>query len=120
MADSTPTDAEIIARLYAVIESRKDGDPQTSYVARRFAQGITKIAQKVGEEAIETVIAATAKDRAAVIAESADLLFHLMIMWADQGIKPADVLAALAAREGVSGLDEKRRRGAAPGTGQSG
>ncbi len=108
MADA----GDILARLQAVIEARKGGDPETSYVAKRLDQGTAKIAQKVGEEAVETAIAAVSGGREAVVAESADLLFHLMILWADAGIAPADVLEELARREGVSGIDEKRNRGA--------
>lgn len=96
--------------LYAVIEERRAGDPSTSYVARSFAKGRAKLAQKVGEEAVETVIAAVGGDRDAVIAESADLLFHLLMLWADAGVAPADVLAALEGRRGTSGIDEKARR----------
>ena len=96
--------------LYAIIDERRSGDAATSYVARSFAKGRAKLAQKVGEEAVETVIAAVGGDRAAVIAESADLLFHLTMLWADAGVTPADVLAALEDRRGTSGIDEKARR----------
>jgi len=96
--------------LYAIIDERRSGDAATSYVARSFAKGRAKLAQKVGEEAVETVIAAVGGDRAAVIAESADLLFHLTMLWADAGVAPADVLAALEDRRGTSGIDEKARR----------
>ncbi|MDP6239101.1 MAG: phosphoribosyl-ATP diphosphatase [Alphaproteobacteria bacterium] len=106
MADA----ADILARLQEVIKARKGGDPETSYVAKRFGQGRAKIAQKVGEEAVECAIAAVSSDREAVVAESADLLFHLMILWADAGIAPDDVLEELARREGVSGITEKESR----------
>ena len=96
--------------LYATILSRRTGDADTSYVARLTAKGRDKIAQKVGEEAVETVIAAVADDRAAIISESADLLFHLALLWADAGVTPADVAAELERRQGVSGLDEKAAR----------
>ncbi len=106
-----PTDpAAVLARLFAVIESRRGGDPDVSYVARLFAQGREKIAQKVGEEAVETVIAAVANDRDAVTRESADLLFHLMILWAAAGLRPEDIYAELARREGTSGIAEKDSR----------
>jgi phosphoribosyl-ATP pyrophosphohydrolase len=101
---------KVLDRIYAVIESRRGGDPAVSYVAKRFSQGRGKIAQKLGEESVETVIAALTEGREAMVAESADLLFHLLILWADMGIKPADVLAELESREGISGLDEKRAR----------
>ncbi len=96
--------------LHAVVLARRDGDPQASYVARSFAKGRAKIAQKVGEEAVEAVIAAERGDRDELIQESADLLFHLLILWADAGIAPADVLAALEKRRGTSGLEEKANR----------
>jgi phosphoribosyl-ATP pyrophosphohydrolase len=99
-----------LEELYAIIDQRRGGDPATSYVARSFAKGRAKLAQKVGEEAVETAIAAVSADRDAIVAESADLLFHLMMLWADAGIAPADVLAALEARRGVSGIDEKAAR----------
>ncbi len=109
MAD--PSDpAAVLARLFEVIESRRGGDPDTSYVARLFALGPEKIAQKVGEEAVETVIAAVANDRDAVTRESADLLFHLMILWAATGLRPDDIYAELARREGTSGIAEKDSR----------
>ncbi len=102
--------AEIIERLYRLIESRKGGDPDKSYVAKRFAKGTAKLAEKMGEEAVETVIAAVLKDKREVARESADLLFHLLILWADAGIEPSDVFAELATREGTSGIDEKKNR----------
>lgn len=105
------TDPDALARLFAVIEQRRGGDPAKSYVAKRLGQGTHKIAQKVGEEAVECALAAVDGGKNDLVSESADLLFHLMILWADAGIKPEDVYAELAKREGVSGLDEKRARG---------
>jgi phosphoribosyl-ATP pyrophosphohydrolase len=103
---------DVLARLFAVIEQRRDsGDPETSYVARRLAQGTPKIAQKLGEEAVETVIAALGGERREVVNESADLIFHLMMVWADAGVSPEEVLAELERRFGTSGLDEKAARG---------
>ncbi len=96
--------------LYAIIEDRRRGDPSASYVARSFAKGRAKLAQKVGEEAVETVIAAMSGDREALVAESADLLFHLLMLWSEAGVAPADVLRALERRRGTSGLEEKARR----------
>ncbi len=96
--------------LFAIVEARRGGDPSTSYVARSFAKGRAKLAQKVGEESVETVIAAMTGERGAVIAESADLLFHLTMLWADAGVTPAEVLAALEGRRGTSGIDEKASR----------
>ena len=102
--------AEILNALYGTIEDRKGADPKESYTAKLFSRGIEKIAQKTGEEAVETVIAAVGQDREAVIAESADLLYHLLVLWAARGVAPADVAAELTRRHGVSGLDEKKKR----------
>ncbi|RME63417.1 MAG: phosphoribosyl-ATP diphosphatase [Alphaproteobacteria bacterium] len=102
--------AAVLARLYALILSRLDADPEQSYVARLYARGRVKIAQKLGEEAVETALAAAAGTREEIIDESADLLFHLLVLWADAGIAPKDVYARLAMREGVSGLSEKAAR----------
>jgi phosphoribosyl-ATP pyrophosphohydrolase len=102
--------AEIIEELFAVIESRKGADPQSSYTAKLFARGKGKIAQKTGEEAVELVIASLSEGRDAVIGESADLLYHLMVLWAEAGVAPADVFAELRRREGVSGIAEKAAR----------
>jgi len=96
--------------LEALIRSRKHGDPDASYVARLFARGRAKIAQKVGEEAVETVIAACSGNDAAIVPEATDLIFHLMVLLADAGLSLDDVRAELARREGLSGLEEKRRR----------
>jgi len=97
-------------RLWQVIQSRRNADPQTSYTARLFARGRTKIAQKLGEEAVEAVIEGVRGDPAKLVGESADLLYHLLVLWADVGISPADVAAELVRREGKSGVDEKRGR----------
>lgn len=105
-----PDMEQVLARLAETIEARRGADPEKSYVAKRLQQGTHKIAQKVGEEAVETVIAAIAADRGQIISESADLVFHLMILWADAGIRAEDVIAELARREGLSGLEEKRNR----------
>ncbi len=102
--------AEVLDALYAVIESRRGGDPDASYTAKLFASGANKIAEKVGEEAIETVIAALQEGPDALASESADLLYHLCVLWAESGVRPEDVWARLAEREGVSGLTEKANR----------
>lgn len=104
------TDTHILDQLYAVVNARKGDDPDQSYTARLFAKGTPKIAQKLGEEAVETVIAALAEGPENVASESADLLYHLMVLWADKGIDPADVWAILAQRQGISGLAEKAAR----------
>ncbi len=97
-------------RLWRVIQSRRSADPQTSYTARLFSRGRAKIAQKLGEEAVETVIEGLGNDPAALVGESADLLYHLLVLWAAAGISPADVAAELTRREGTSGIAEKRAR----------
>ena len=102
--------AEVLNRLFATIQNRKGGDPATSYTAKLFAKGTGRIAQKVGEEAVETVIAAVARDTAHVATESADLLYHLCVLWADAGLSPDDVFNVLETREGVSGIAEKAAR----------
>ncbi len=102
--------ADTIERVFAVIESRRGGDAKTSYVAKQFGKGRAKIAEKIGEEAVETVIAAIHDDRREIIAESTDLIFHLMMLWADSGVKPVEVFGELARREGLSGITEKKSR----------
>lgn len=104
------TDAAVLDRLYATIEARKGADPASSYTAKLFSRGRGKIAQKVGEEAVETVIEAVKGHKEGVVSESADLLYHLLVLWADAGIAPDEVYAKLAAREGVGGLAEKAAR----------
>ena len=96
----------VLERLAAVIEARKGGDPDKSYVARLFAKGGDAVLKKIGEEATETVMAAKDGDRLRIVAETADLWFHCLIMLAQHGISPQEVLTELARREGLSGLDE--------------
>jgi phosphoribosyl-ATP pyrophosphohydrolase len=97
-------------RLEAIIRERRTGDPASSYVAKLTARGRAKIAQKLGEEATETVIAAIQDDKAALTGEAADLVFHLLVLLADAGLSLDDVRAELARREGMSGIDEKASR----------
>jgi phosphoribosyl-ATP pyrophosphohydrolase len=99
-----------LERLWLVVTSRRGADPQLSYTARLFARGRAKIAQKLGEEAVETVIEGVRGDRLKLVGESADLLYHLFVLWAEAGVSPDDVAAELARREGTSGLAEKRAR----------
>lgn len=99
-----------IETLFSVIQSRKGADPETSYTAKLFAKGRRKIAQKVGEEGLETALAAVGEGKAEVISESADLLYHLMVLWAETGVAPEDVWAELNRRAGVSGIVEKNSR----------
>jgi phosphoribosyl-ATP pyrophosphohydrolase len=109
MADAR-FDDDVLARIAATIESRKGGDPATSYVAALFAKGDDAMLKKIGEEATETVMAAKDGDKARIAAEVADLWFHCLVVLARHGLGPADVLAELARREGVSGHQEKARR----------
>ena len=105
-----PTDGKIIDQLYQTILSRKGADPTTSYTAKLFSRGRAKIAQKLGEESVETVIAALTETPEHLVGESADLLYHLLVLWADCGLSPADVWAELDRRQGVSGIAEKNAR----------
>jgi len=105
MAEPHPID-----RLFAVIASRRNADPATSYTAKLFGQGILRIAKKLGEEGVETALAAVAQDKAALAAESADLLYHLLVLWAASGLTPEEVYAALDGRTHRSGLEEKSSR----------
>jgi phosphoribosyl-ATP pyrophosphohydrolase len=100
------TSNDTLARLAAVIASRRAGDPDKSYVARLFHKGPDAILKKIGEEATEVVMAAKDGDRAKIVAEMADLWFHSMLALAQYGLTPADVLAELERREGQSGLEE--------------
>jgi phosphoribosyl-ATP pyrophosphohydrolase len=97
-------------RLWQVILSRRHADPESSYTARLFARGRAQIAKKLGEEAVEAVIEGMRDEPAALVRESADVLYHLMVLWAAAGLTPEDVAAELARREGTSGIDEKRAR----------
>jgi phosphoribosyl-ATP pyrophosphohydrolase len=100
----------VLDRLYAVINSRKGADPDTSYTARLFSRGRQQIAKKLGEEAVEAVIEGVRGDRPKLIAESADLLYHLLTLWAANTVKPDAIWKELARREGLSGLAEKAAR----------
>lgn len=101
---------KILDELFKVINSRKNADPETSYVAKLFSRGRGKIAQKLGEEAVETVIEAVSDNKKETICESADLLFHLLVLWSDMGIKPEKVMQELEKRVGTSGIEEKKAR----------
>lgn len=102
--------SDVLNKLAAVLESRKDADPQSSYVAGLYAKGLDAILKKIGEEATETVLAAKTGERAKIIHETADLWFHTLIMLAQTGLKPDDILSELERRFGVSGMDEKASR----------
>ncbi len=106
-----PADGRVLDRLFAVIESRQGGDPEASYTAKLLAGGIEAVVAKVSEEAAETVVAAASEDQARLAAESADLLYHLLVLWAARGLAPEAVWATLVERQGTSGLAEKAGRG---------
>lgn len=108
MASEHETDP--LDMLETTIRARRGGDPATSYTAKLFARGRGKIAQKVGEEAVETVIAALSEDNTALIGEATDLIFHLLVLLAERDVSLDDIRAEVARREGVSGIDEKAAR----------
>ncbi|MEJ1967910.1 MAG: phosphoribosyl-ATP diphosphatase [Rhizomicrobium sp.] len=103
-------EAHAVDRLFATIAARKGGDPSNSYTALLLKEGPAKCAKKFGEEAVEVVLAAVSEDKHALAAESADVLYHLLVVWAACGVTPEDVYAALKARESRSGLAEKAAR----------
>jgi phosphoribosyl-ATP pyrophosphohydrolase len=102
--------SDTLTRLAAVLEARKTAEPSSSYVAGLYAKGLDAILKKIGEEATETVVAAKGGDRQQLIHETADLWFHTLVLLAQQGLKPEDVLAELDRRFGLSGLEEKASR----------
>ena len=106
---STPEkmDERILLKLFEVLKERKLADPETSYTARLYAKGINKIAQKLGEEAVETAIAAVSESNDRLVRESADLLYHLVVLWVSAGIDPKEVWAEMARREQLFGIAEK-------------
>lgn len=103
--------SDTLERLAAVLEQRKEADPDGSYVARLYHKGLDAILKKIGEEATETVMAAKDGDRDRIVSETADLWFHCLVLLAQQGLQPGDVLQELERRFGLSGLEEKARRG---------
>jgi phosphoribosyl-ATP pyrophosphohydrolase len=102
--------SDVLQRLAEVVEQRRQGDPGQSYVASLFHKGQDAILKKVGEEAVEVVLAAKGGERNQVVYETADLWFHTIVMLAERGLTPADVLAELERRFGLSGLEEKAAR----------
>jgi phosphoribosyl-ATP pyrophosphohydrolase len=102
--------SDVLGRLFETIKSRQGDSPDKSYTAKLFSKGRGKIACKLVEEATETIVAALYEGDDKVISESADLLFHLLVLWADAGVEPAHVWEELARREGTSGIDEKEAR----------
>ena len=102
--------SDALDKLFATIAARQGGDPNASYTAKLLAAGVETCAKKFGEEATETVIAAISRDKTELAKESADVLYHLLVLWAASGITPEEVYAVLRAREGMSGLEEKAAR----------
>ena len=106
----------VLDRLWNVVLARREADPAVSHSARLLSRGIAKVAQKFGEEAVECLIEAVAGNEQALVAESADVLYHLLVLWVSANIHPSEVWAELERREGVSGIAEKAaRRALAPG-----
>lgn len=100
----------VLDRLWGVVTTRRTADPAVSHSARLLSRGTAKVAQKFGEEAVECLIEAVSGNRAALIGESADVLYHLIVLWVDAGIRPEEIWAELQRREGVSGIAEKASR----------
>jgi len=110
MTDPAAIPAAIISRLESTIAERRGASPDSSYVASLFAGGIERMSKKLGEEAVETVIAAISQGDDELVGESADLLFHLLVLLSERGISFDSVLSELARREGLSGIEEKAAR----------
>lgn len=100
----------VLDRLWTVVNARRGADPAVSHSARLLSRGTAKVAQKFGEEAVECLIEAVGGNREALVAESADVLYHLIVMWVDAGVRADEVWAELQRREGVSGVAEKASR----------
>jgi phosphoribosyl-ATP pyrophosphohydrolase len=107
---SEPFGADVLDRLWATVMSRREADPAISHSARLLSRGVAKVAQKFGEEAVECLIEAVAKKPEAVVLESADVLYHLIVLWVAAGVDPSEVWAELRRREGTSGIAEKAGR----------
>ena len=104
-------DTTVLLRIGETLEARKGADPESSYVAGLFAKGEDAILRKVGEEAVEVMLASKSGDKLHLVRELADLWFHTLVLLSSHGLGPADVLHELRRREGISGLDEKAARG---------
>lgn len=108
--EMSPVDAQVLDRLFETVLSRRGTDPALSHSARLMARGRKKIAQKFGEEAVECLIEAVAGKPAELVSESADVLYHLIVMWVDAGVTPDSVWQELRRREAMSGVEEKASR----------
>ena len=102
--------SQVLGHLYNIIESRRGDDPNISHTAKLFKKGRGKICKKFGEEAVEVIIAALNEKKSNVICESADVLYHLLVLWAEAGITPDEIWAELQMRVGISGIEEKANR----------
>ncbi len=111
---STGVSPKVLDRLWDVVQARRNADPALSHSARLLSRGTAKVAQKFGEEAVECLIEAVAGNRTALAAESADVVYHLIVLWVSAGLHPSEVWAELERREGVSGIDEKAARRVLP------
>ncbi len=107
---STGVSPQVLDRLWDVVLARRDADPAVSHSARLLSRGTAKVAQKFGEEAVECLIEAVAGNKEALVAESADVLYHLLVLWVSAGVHPSEVWAELERREGISGIAEKAAR----------
>jgi phosphoribosyl-ATP pyrophosphohydrolase len=107
---ATSSSTHILERVYKTIDSRRDADTRRSYTALLLAEGTATIAKKLAEESTEAIIEAIGRDRKGLVRESADVLYHLLVLWADVGVKPADVWREMERREGTSGIAEKKAR----------
>jgi len=107
---STGVSPKVIDRLWEVVLARRAADPAISHSARLLSRGTAKVAQKFGEEAVECIIEAVAGNKGALVAESADVLYHLLVLWVSAGLHPSEIWAELERREGVSGIAEKATR----------
>lgn len=108
MAESSKT--HVLERVYNTIDSRRGDDTRRSYTALLLTEGTGTIAKKLMEESTEAIVEALGRDKKGVVRESADVLYHLLVLWADVGVKPDEVWREMARREGVSGIAEKKSR----------
>jgi phosphoribosyl-ATP pyrophosphohydrolase len=102
--------SQVLEHLYDVIDSRRGGDPNISHTAKLFKKGRGEICKKFGEEAVEVIIATLYENNSNVICESADVLYHLLVLWAEAGITPDEVWSELQTRVSISGIEEKANR----------
>jgi phosphoribosyl-ATP pyrophosphohydrolase len=106
-----PISPHVLDRLWSVVQNRKTADPAVSHSARLLSRGTAKVAQKFGEEAVECLIEGVAGNHDALVAESADVLYHLLVLWVSADVAPEEVWGELTRREGISGIAEKASRG---------